>query len=200
MRCVPAEEVLQLINDIHSGECGHHSSSRPHAPWQARFSEVASTGLLCFKMQLKSSSPVTPANSTPSKFTSPCKDSKRSRSPGRSRSGGWTCWDPSRERSGATATSTSPSTNSPSGLRWNPCAPSRRSQRSSSSGVWSAVSACWLPKGAFRLAGGRNGGPQRQGTCTPCHPHAVRPGAQRQSCFGSQRAERYLSAGRRPTT
>ena len=28
MWCVPAEEGRQLINDIHSGECGHHSSSR----------------------------------------------------------------------------------------------------------------------------------------------------------------------------
>ena len=28
MRCIPAEEGRQLINDIHSGECGHHSSSR----------------------------------------------------------------------------------------------------------------------------------------------------------------------------
>ena len=27
LRCVPAEEGRQLIKDIHSGECGHHSSS-----------------------------------------------------------------------------------------------------------------------------------------------------------------------------
>ena len=28
LRCVPADEGRQLINDIHSGECGHHSFSR----------------------------------------------------------------------------------------------------------------------------------------------------------------------------
>ena len=28
LKCVPPEEGRQLIKDIHSGECGHHSSSR----------------------------------------------------------------------------------------------------------------------------------------------------------------------------
>ena len=28
LRCIPAEEGRQLTNDIHSGECGHHSSPR----------------------------------------------------------------------------------------------------------------------------------------------------------------------------
>ena len=28
LKCVPTEEGRQLIKDIHSGECGHHTSSR----------------------------------------------------------------------------------------------------------------------------------------------------------------------------
>ena len=28
LRCVPTEEGRQLLEDVHSGECGHHSSSR----------------------------------------------------------------------------------------------------------------------------------------------------------------------------
>src|SRR5664279_987437 len=106
------------------------------APSLAKHSATVSTGPPHFKTPPSSSGLARPANSTPSKSTSPRKNCRPSPSRGRSRSGGYTFWDLSLARSGATATSTSPSTNLPSGLRLSLSAQSRQDLQSSSSRGW----------------------------------------------------------------
>ena len=102
-----------------------------HAFLWARHSAVASTRPLHSKMLPSWCAPAKHASSTPSKFTSLRRAFGLSCSHGRSRSGGWISWVHSLEGQEATATSTSPLTNSPSGRKWKLPAPSRPGQQSS---------------------------------------------------------------------
>ena len=89
-----------LIRDIHNDECGLHSSARTLA------GKVFRSGFYwpkCFKTPPSLSKHVMHASSTPSKYINQLWAFTPSRSHGPLRSRGWTFWDLSRGRKGATA-------------------------------------------------------------------------------------------------
>jgi ribonuclease HI len=104
--------------------------------------EAASTGVRRSGTWLRWSRGARHANSMPSRFISRCRNCKPSHSLGLLLSGGWTSSVHSLEHKGATATSTSPSKNSPSGWRWSRCVPFRPGPQSSSYMGWYAVLVC----------------------------------------------------------
>ncbi|KAI4987762.1 hypothetical protein ZWY2020_028520, partial [Hordeum vulgare] len=90
LQCISADQGRELLAGIHEGDCVHNSSPR------------------------------TLASKAFNRSTSTCRASTRPRSPGPLWSGGSTFWVLSPGPRGASATSTSPSTNSPRGGCQNP--------------------------------------------------------------------------------
>ena len=92
-RCVEQEQGIDILLDIHQGEYGHHAASRSlvakafrHAFYWPRPSKTPS----------RSSSSVRDASASANATTSWRQHSAPYRSPGPSRSGDSTWWDPSK--------------------------------------------------------------------------------------------------------
>jgi hypothetical protein len=118
LKCISTVEGQELVQDIHTGECGHHSSAGTltgkayHSGfyWPSALTDAAEMVQRCEA-----------SSSMPSKFISLPKDCKPSCSLGPSLFGGWTSWVHSHKHKEVTATSTFPSTSSPTGRRWSLC-------------------------------------------------------------------------------
>jgi ribonuclease HI len=116
-RCISITEGQELLQEIHSGACGHHAAPRPSLETH---SGRVSTGQPRWPTPLGLYAPAKGANSTQSRPTYPLKLCKQYPSPGRLLCGVWTLSVPCRRHPGATCTCWSLSTNSPSGSRSNP--------------------------------------------------------------------------------
>jgi ribonuclease HI len=111
-RCIPIAEGQELLQEIHSGACGHHAAPR--------VSDKVSTGRPRWPTPLELSAPAKGVNSTQGRCTYPLRPYRQYPSPGRSMCGVWTLSVPCKRHPGATRTCWSPSTNSPSGSRSDP--------------------------------------------------------------------------------
>jgi ribonuclease HI len=113
-RCISTTEGQELLQEIHSGPCGHHAAPR------ALPSDKVSTGRSWWPTPLELSAPAKGVNSMQGRPTCPLRLCRRYPSPGRLLCGVWTSSIPCRRHPGATRTCWSPSTNSPSGSRSDP--------------------------------------------------------------------------------
>jgi ribonuclease HI len=116
-RCISIAEGQELLQEIHSGACGHHA--RPE-PLLETPSDKVSTGRPRWPTPLELSAPARGVNSTQGRPTYPLRLCRRYPSPDRLLCGVWTLSVPCRRHPGATRTCWSPSTNSPSGSRSDP--------------------------------------------------------------------------------
>src|SRR3954467_6345738 len=115
LKCIPREEGLELLAEIHGGICGSHIGSRALAGKAFRqgfFWPTAS------RMRRHSSPGVRRVSSIQRSFISQLKPFKPFLSPGPSRSGGSTYLALSPALSGDLSTRTLQSTSSQSGRRW----------------------------------------------------------------------------------
>jgi ribonuclease HI len=116
-RCISVAEGQELLQEIHSGACGHHAAPRALVGnafrqgfyWRPRWSTPL--GLYA---------PAKGVNSMQDRRTCPLRPYKQYPSPGRLSCGVWTSSVPCRRHPGASRTCWSPSTNSPSGSRSDP--------------------------------------------------------------------------------
>jgi ribonuclease HI len=116
-RCISVAEGQELLQEIHSGACGHHAA--PRALVGNAFRQ-ASTGRPRWPTPLGLYALVKGVNSTRDRRTCPLKPCKQYPSPGCLLCGVWTLSVPCRRHPGASRTCWSPSTNSPSGSRSDP--------------------------------------------------------------------------------
>jgi hypothetical protein len=116
-RCISIAEGQELLQEIHSGACGHHTVPRALV---GTLSDKVSTGRPRWPTPPELSAPAKGVNSTQSRRTYPLRLCKQYPSPGRLLCGVWTSSVPCRRHLGATRTCWPPSTNSPSGSRSDP--------------------------------------------------------------------------------
>jgi hypothetical protein len=115
-RCISIAEGHELLQEIHSGACGHHTA--PRALVGNAFRQGVNSTRWPTPLGLYASAKG--VNSTQGRHTCPLKPCKQYPSPGRLLCGVWTSSVPCRRHPGATRTCWSLSTNSPSGLRSDP--------------------------------------------------------------------------------
>jgi hypothetical protein len=111
-RCISITEGQELLQEIHSGACGHHAAPRALVENAFRQGFYWPTAV--------DDAPAKGVNSTQGRHTCPLRPCKQYPSPGRLLCGVWTSSVPCRRHPGASRTCWSLSTNSPSGLRSNP--------------------------------------------------------------------------------
>jgi hypothetical protein len=116
-RCISITEGQELLQEIHSGACGHTQHLEPSLEMP---SDRVSIGQPRWPTPLGLYAPAKGVNSTQSRPTCPLRPCKQYPSPGRLLCGVWTSSIPCRRHPGATRTCWSLSTNSPSGLRSDP--------------------------------------------------------------------------------
>jgi hypothetical protein len=116
-RCISITEGQELLQEIHSGACGHHAAPRALV---GNASDKASTGQPRWPTPLGLYAPARGVNSTRDRHTCPLRPYRQYPSPGRLLYGVWTSSVPCRRHPGASRTCWSPSTNSPSGSRSDP--------------------------------------------------------------------------------
>jgi hypothetical protein len=112
-RCISVDEGQELLQEIHSGACGHHAAPR------ALMGNAFQRGFY-WSMPLGLYAPAKGVNSTQDRRTCPLRLCRQYPSPGRLPCGVWTSSIPCRRHPGASRTCWSPSTNSPSGSRSDP--------------------------------------------------------------------------------
>jgi hypothetical protein len=112
-RCISVTQGQGLLQEIHSGACGHHAAPRTLMgnAFQQGFYWPTPLGLYA---------PVEGVNCTRDRRTCPLKPCRQYLSLGRLPYGVWTLSVPCRRHPGASRTCWSPSTNSPSGSRSDP--------------------------------------------------------------------------------
>jgi hypothetical protein len=118
-RCISIAEGQELLQEIHSGACGHHAAPRALVGnafrqgfyWPTAVADATRIVRTCQGCQLYS---------TQGRRTCPLRPCKQYPSPGRLLCGVWTSLAPCRRHPGASRTCWSLSTNSPSGLRSDP--------------------------------------------------------------------------------
>jgi ribonuclease HI len=116
-RCISIAEGQELLQEIHSGACGHHAAPRALVGNAFRQGFYWPTAVVT---PLGLYAPARGVNSTQDRHTCPLRPCKKYPSPGRLLCGVWTSSVPCRRHPGASRTYWSPSTNSPSGSRSNP--------------------------------------------------------------------------------
>jgi hypothetical protein len=112
-RCISIAEGQELLQEIHSGACGHHAAPR------ALVGNAFRQGFY-WPTPLELSASAKGVSSTQGRPTCPLRLCRPYPSPGRLMCGVWTSSAPCRRHPGATRTCWSPSTNSPSGSRSDP--------------------------------------------------------------------------------
>jgi ribonuclease HI len=116
-RCISIAEGQELLQEIHSGACGHHAAPRALVGNAFRQGFYWPTAVAT---PLGLYAPAKGVNSMQGRPTCPLRLCKQYPSPGRLLCGVWTSSVPCRRHPGATRTCWSLSTNSPSGLRSDP--------------------------------------------------------------------------------
>jgi ribonuclease HI len=116
-RCISIAQGQELLQEIHSGACGHHAAPRALVGMP---SDKVSTGQPRWPTPLGLYAPAEGVNSTQSRHTFPLRPCRRYLSLGCLLCGVWTSSIPCRRHPGASRTCWSPSTNSPSGSRSDP--------------------------------------------------------------------------------
>jgi hypothetical protein len=116
-RCISIAEGQELLQEIHSGACGHHAAPEPLLEM---LSDKVSIGRPRWPMPLELSAPAKGVNSTQGRPTCPLRLCRQYPSPARLLCGVWTSSALCRRHPGATRTCWSSSTNSPSGSRSDP--------------------------------------------------------------------------------
>jgi hypothetical protein len=96
-RCISIAEGQELLQEIHSGACGHHAA--PRALVGNAF-DKASTGRLWWPTPLELSAPARGVNSTQGRHTCPLRPCRPYPSPGRLLCGVWTSSAPCRRHPG----------------------------------------------------------------------------------------------------
>jgi ribonuclease HI len=113
-RCISVAQGQELLQEIHSGACGHHAAPR------ALVGNAFQHGRPRWSTPLGLYAPAKGVNSTQDRRTCPLRPSRQYPSPGRLPCGVWTSSVPCKRHLGASRTCWSPSTNSPSGSRSDP--------------------------------------------------------------------------------
>jgi hypothetical protein len=116
-RCISVAEGQELLQEIHSGACGHHAAPRAlvgNAFQQGFYWPTA------WPTPLGLYAPAKGVNSTRDRHTCPLRPCRQYPSPSHLLFGVWTSPVPCRRHPGASRTCWSPSTNSPSGSRSDP--------------------------------------------------------------------------------
>jgi hypothetical protein len=116
-RCISIAEGQELLQEIHSGACGHHVAPRALVGNAFRQGFYWPTAMVDATRIVRTAKGV---NSTQGRPTCPLRLCKQYPSPGRLLCGVWTSSVSCRRHPGATRTCWSPSTNSPSGSRSDP--------------------------------------------------------------------------------
>jgi ribonuclease HI len=112
-RCISIAEGQELLQEIHSGACGHHAAPR------ALVGNAFRQGFY-WPTPLELSAPAKGVSSMRGRPTCPLRPCRPYPSPGLLLCGVWTSSAPCRRHPGATRTCWLPSTNSPSGSRSDP--------------------------------------------------------------------------------
>jgi hypothetical protein len=112
-RCISVAKGQELLQEIHSGACGHHAAPRALVGNAFRQGFYWPTPLGLY-------APIKGVNSTQDRRTCSLRPYRQYPSPGRLSCGVWTSSVPCRRHPGASRTCWSPSTNSPSGSRSDP--------------------------------------------------------------------------------
>jgi ribonuclease HI len=116
-RCISVAEGQGLLQEIHSGACGHHAAPRALVGNAFRQGFYWPTAMADATRIVRSCQSV---NSTRDRRTCPLRPCRQYPSLGRLPCGVWTSSVPCRRHPGASRTCWSPSTNSPSGSRPDP--------------------------------------------------------------------------------